>query len=131
MDSGVRGGETWFPYAADGGTSFSAIGREEGEGWTVDRAISRALHRYEELITGDPLHPLEGVKIAPVAGKAVIFANHLPTGAVDPSAVHAGLPLRHSTFQGEGAFEKWIANYWVEMDDKVLNSYLVVEKGRS
>ena len=128
----ISGGETWFPYASEGGEASTAIGREEGDDWTVDLAIARALTRYEEHVAsaaaaGDDDHglrpPLEGLKVTPAAGKAVIFANHLLDGEVDPSAVHAGLPLRCSDTQGSVA-EKWIANYWVEMDDKTLGSYL-------
>jgi len=126
----ISGGETWFPYASEGGETSTAMGREEGDDWTVDRAIARALTRYEEHVASaaagdDGLRPPpEGLKVTPAAGKAVIFANHLLDGEVDPSAVHAGLPLRCSDMQGSVA-EKWIANYWVEMDDKTLGSYLV------
>jgi len=123
----IRGGETWFPYASDGVTS-AAIGREQGDKWTVDLAIARALTRYEEHVAaaaGSDLRPLEGLKVAPAAGKAVIFANHLLDGLVDPSAVHAGLPLLDNSSDIKGsAVEKWVANYWVEMDDKALGSYL-------
>jgi hypothetical protein len=130
----ISGGETWFPYASEGGEASTAINREEGDDWTVDLAIARALTRYEEHVASaaaaDDDHdlrptPLEGLKVTPAAGTAVIFANHLLDGEVDPSAVHAGLPLRCSDSQGSSAAEKWIANYWVEMDDKTLGSYLV------
>ena len=141
----ISGGETWFPYASKEGdrygveaaVSSTAMSREEGDDWTVDLAIARALTRYEEHVVAaaaavgggddDTPPPLEGLKVTPVAGKAVIFANHLIGGEVDPSAVHAGLPLRRSDAQGSSSSgaEKWVANYWVEMDDKTLGSYLL------
>jgi hypothetical protein len=65
--------------------------------------------------------------VRPVRGDAIIFFEHLPSGAIDPAAVHAGLPMRDSSTATPGGvrvktqnIEKWIANYWVEQDFKIL-----------
>jgi hypothetical protein len=75
---------------------------------------------------------LPGTKVAPKQGKAVIFLNHLRSGAIDPLAVHAGLPLTaqgHETTTCDGSAreleaEKWVANYWIEFDPVTLLEYL-------
>lgn len=88
---------------------------------------------------------LPGRRIRPVKGSMILFFNHEVTGAIDPTAVHAGLPLRGfpavaAALEGvEGAEgvergqcdddesvtakpsgEKWVANYWVELDEQFL-----------
>lgn len=76
---------------------------------------------------------LTGTKITPVLGSAVLFFNYLPEGGLDPSAVHAGLPVTVSTpaaspsasasalweaddVSSDGSAQKWIANYWLGLD---------------
>lgn len=88
------GGETWFPFANTDDTFAS-----------VDDAIAKAAGL-------DPRH--SGLGIRPAMGDAVIFFNHdVEGGALDASAVHAGLRVASET-------EKWIANYWIELDEALL-----------
>lgn len=106
IDNG--GGETWFPFTSEEATVSS-----------VEEAVLQALTLHDLHITSAQAD-LPGIKVAPRTGKAVIFFNHLPTGEIDPKAVHAGLPTK-IVESGEHSFsEKWIANYWVELDKKVL-----------
>ena len=85
---------------------------------------------------------LPGLIVTPKRGDAIIFFNHLLSGELDPLAVHAGLPVlapdSHSLHnrqgedpnqhqepgtvkEGEAAHvQKWIANYWVELNEQAL-----------
>lgn len=117
------GGETWFPFA----------GERREFNLTVEEAISSALEAHESSHAA-PTSPSNiqladtechddgtsqmGLYVQPIRGDAIIFFNHLPSGSVDPSAVHAGLPIKHSLKSKN--IEKWIANYWVEQDFKIL-----------
>jgi prolyl 4-hydroxylase len=126
------GGETWFPFA----------GERRDFTLTVEEAIFSALEMHESS-SAAPTCPLNieladsdrhetgtshmGLYVRPVRGDAIIFFNHLPSGAIDPAAVHAGLPMRDSSTATPGGvrvktqnIEKWIANYWVEQDFKIL-----------
>lgn len=80
---------------------------------------------------------LPGLVVRPRRGAGILFFNHDPySGALDPSAVHAGLPVgapvdvgqansdsimsdgKLSTSAGERT--KWIANYWIQWDPKAI-----------
>ena len=114
------GGETWFPFA----------GKRREFNLSVEEAISTALQMHSTSntcaanCTTEELNEQGGLYVRPVRGDAIIFFNHLPSGALDPSAVHAGLPIgQYSENNDEGTtegIEKWIANYWVEQDFKIL-----------
>ena len=115
------GGETWFPFA----------GKRREFNLSVEEAISTALQMHSSSsntcaanCTTEELNEQGGLYVRPVKGDAIIFFNHLPSGALDPAAVHAGLPIGpYSENNGkdkEGNIEKWIANYWVEQDFKIL-----------
>lgn len=91
----------------------------------------------------------KGIAVTPVQGDCIIFFNHLPVVSsddkpvgiqaddhweIDASAVHAGMTLKRNRDKGEGeggregeggAVEKWVANYWVELDEKLLREALV------
>lgn len=101
------GGETWFPFS----------GKEREFDMTIEEAISSALHQSDNFTCAsnrtDDLNkcPQTGLLLRPVKGDAVIFFNHLKSGAIDSAAVHAGLPMISKTDQ---PVEKWISNYWVE-----------------
>lgn len=117
-----HGGGTWFPHAG-----ADAHGPE-----SVESAIAAAL-RWEKL----PPIDRPGVTVTPSQGDAIIFFNHLRNGELDPLAVHAGLPILpvddprpapavdgNDVDQGgkgaESTRQKWIANYWVEYDERIL-----------
>ena len=72
-----------------------------------------------------------GLFVTPQKGKILIFFNHLPSGEIDPLAIHAGLPVGHNYFKDDNiapkdsamnenteSGEKWIANYWFQFDTK-------------
>jgi prolyl 4-hydroxylase len=118
------GGETWFPFA----------GERREFNLSIEEAISTALNMYPNTspsrnITEIP-EPKIGLYVRPVQGEAIIFFNHLSSGAIDPAAVHAGLPMASTLSKtaelelsenGETkTFDKWIANYWVEQDFKFM-----------
>jgi tetratricopeptide (TPR) repeat protein len=55
-----------------------------------------------------------GLVITPKQGDAILFYNHNLSNnsyKLDPFAVHAGLPV---------TAPKWVANYWLELDDRAL-----------
>jgi hypothetical protein len=110
--SPTAGGETWFPYADNGGG-----GDGDGDGdervfpETVEDAIAAALRWH----TPEGPHARPGLSVAPKRGDAIIFFNHQLNGQLDPAAVHAGLPV-----VGGADTEKWIANYWLDNDDEIL-----------
>ncbi|KQY52793.1 hypothetical protein ASD14_06065 [Lysobacter sp. Root494] len=54
---------------------------------------------------GETEFPVAGLKIAPRAGRAVIFDNLHADGRPDTDSLHAGLPVQ----QGE----KWLATLWI------------------
>ncbi|WP_330969955.1 2OG-Fe(II) oxygenase, partial [Lysobacter sp. A3-1-A15] len=54
---------------------------------------------------GETEFPVPGVRIAPEAGRAVVFDNYTPEGRPDPDSLHAGCPVR--------AGEKWLATLWL------------------
>lgn len=72
----INGGETWFP--------FNGIRRDFN--YDIEKAIELGLKKVN---SGDTT----GIKIKPNHGDAIIFFNLLPTGELDSSAVHAGLPV--------------------------------------
>lgn len=87
---------------------------------TVDTAVAVAEGRYEAHLASKGIDALGGAVIAPKQGSAVIFFNYLPTGAIDPYAVHAGLPV-----SGEC---KWIANFWLDLDLPALTTQLLAKE---
>lgn len=128
----VQGGETWFPYATtiEDGKNDNGLSTPTN----VEGAIEAALGVYEahegtkEASAASPMC-LPGLKIIPKRGRAVVFFNHLSSGAIDPGAVHAGLPVKvKGPESGESentkTVEKWVANYWVELDVDLLAQYL-------
>jgi hypothetical protein len=126
--SAEGGGETWFPFASSGDDSEELLTQAK----TVEDCVREALRVHTaQLAAAQTTSTLPGIKVAPTQGKAVIFLNHLRSGAIDPLAVHAGLPLAARS-QGErrvdgGATvdaEKWVANYWIEFDPTALSGYL-------
>ena len=119
------GGETWFPFA----------GKRRSFDLSIEEAISAALQMRTSnpsAISSDHKNSAtteqNGLLCKPVCGDAIIFFNHLPSGAIDSAAVHAGLPMMKAFVdENEGnkkkdgeVYEKWIANYWVEQDFIVL-----------
>jgi hypothetical protein len=113
------GGETWFPYAGRSprshfnytiaeaiekalafrdqlvhnptGEPSQCIAECSSAGADTEseaRAIAEAAAIAVPIDEGG-----RGLAVAPVQGDAVIFFNHLPSGEIDPAAVHAGLPL--------------------------------------
>ena len=110
------GGETWFPFA----------GEDRNFELSVEEAILAAsnMHtsssnRIEDGIETNE-HLKNGLFVRPERGDAIIFFNHLRSGAIDSAAVHAGLPvLLTEGAKGKG-IEKWIANYWVEQDFSMI-----------
>ena len=110
------GGETWFPFA----------GNRREFNLSTEAAILTALNMHE---TGSSSSESEktnspnGLFVTPTLGDALIFFNHQQSGSIDSAAVHAGLPIKQDQGAVESsaeASEKWIANYWVEQDFKVL-----------
>jgi prolyl 4-hydroxylase len=122
-----HGGGTWFPFAG----ADPAHGPE-----SVESAIKTALPWGKFPPSDRP-----GVTVTPSQGDAIIFFNHLRNGELDPLAVHAGLPIlsdekhdekiqgggRSESSEGhqvdetsESTLQKWIANYWVEYDERIL-----------
>lgn len=115
-DSGGSGGETWFPYTA---------GAEGAVPETVEASVRTALDLNEAASAAD--RALPGLKVSPLRGRAVIFFNHLSSGAVDPAAVHAGLPVLAPAVESSATpgVEKWVANYWVELDEAHLVDHVL------
>jgi hypothetical protein len=125
------GGETWFP--------FSGRSREFSLE-TVDEAIAAALSYRDQVAQSTEATSKsissesdaetsdgtgidgggKGIAISPVRGDAVVFFNHLVDGTLDPAAVHAGLPVLSANGDASVSPEKWIANYWVELDKRIL-----------
>ncbi len=54
---------------------------------------------------GETEFPVASLKVAPRAGRAVIFENLLPDGTPDVDSLHAGLPVQRG--------EKWLATLWL------------------
>lgn len=113
--NGRPAGETWFPFTGSRDRNFDAVIS------SVDEAITRAQGFEDAIIAGHSIRNSdeEGttLKIKPVEGDAILFFNHLPSGELDPAAVHAGLPTLSDS-------SKWIANYWVQLDKKQLLAHL-------
>lgn len=109
----VTAGETWFPFTGGRERNFDGVVD------SVGTAVSKA-QLLEEIITTSGEFVENSVelgrelRIKPVRGEAIIFFNHLPSGVIDPAAVHAGLPTPSNSI-------KWIANYWVQLDYKKLH----------
>lgn len=131
------GGATWFPYAGEKALEVNSA-QEEQDGSAdplsppemVELAVSGALSVYEQHSMDSDANTesaheqgklLPGLHVTPRLGRAVIFFNHLASGAIDPKAVHAGLPVH--TGSTERA-EKWVANYWVEYEPKLLSELI-------
>ena len=106
------GGETWFPFA----------GEDRKFELSVEEAILAASNMHTsassrtEDVTGTDERLRNGLFVRPERGDAIIFFNHLRSGAIDSAAVHAGLPVLLSEGSKGKGIEKWIANYWVEQD---------------
>jgi prolyl 4-hydroxylase len=72
----VNGGETWFPFT----------GNRRSFDYDIEKAIELGLKIVN---SGD----ISGIKVKPNQGDAIIFFNLLPSGELDSSAVHAGMPV--------------------------------------
>ena len=135
------GGETWFPFA---GSSDSNPLRGT-EDMTVENAIEIALQHETDVRNG--VASRRGLIVQPEKGTAIIFLNHDVSGALNPWAVHAGLPVcpqeqqdssNSSLEEGSGGScsastvatkaRKWIANYWLKYDDALLRDLLFEKK---
>ena len=99
-NTGRTGAGTWFPYAGQNGISHEGID-------SVDDANRRALSAYANEVFEDL-----GIVEVPRRGNAVLFFNHVPSGAKDPLAVHAGLPVGSGEEDSMRGVSKWAANYW-------------------
>lgn len=108
-DPPAGSGETWFPY---GGTHDLRVPR------SVDEAVLGSLEVYESQEPPRSTSTLPGLRVAAKKGRVVIFFNHNNDGQVNPLAVHAGLPPRKHSVDSEVVPEKWIANYWVQLNNK-------------
>jgi tetratricopeptide (TPR) repeat protein len=108
-DPPAGSGETWFPY---GGSHDLSVPR------SVDEAVLGSLEVYESQEPSRSTSALPGLKVAAKKGRVVIFFNHNNDGQVNPLAVHAGLPPRKHSVDSEVVPEKWIANYWVQLNNK-------------
>lgn len=104
---GEVGGETWFPFAP-GATDRDFVANSTAEAL----ALLQAKRNAQGPKSGESA--IEGLMITPRAGRAVIFFNHRQDGSIDHSALHAGRKVLFGT--------KWIANYWVKLDEQFLDS---------
>jgi prolyl 4-hydroxylase len=80
-----------------------SIERDHPEAGNRQRTICVYLNEPEA--GGETEFPVAGLKIAPRAGRAVIFDNLHADGRPDTDSLHAGLPVQ----QGE----KWLATLWI------------------
>ncbi len=67
------------------------------------RTICVYLNDVEE--GGETEFPVAGVRVAPKAGRAVVFDNLHANGQGDPDSLHAGLPVKRGV--------KWLATLWL------------------
>ncbi len=117
-DDDYLSGGTWFPFASkrvapDGDTGDRVILHSVESAIQTANDIAKA--RESAKSTPSKSNPLPGLVVQPFIGKAVLFFNHVPeTGVIDPLAVHAGLPV------GGLNKTKWVANYWVGLDEQLL-----------
>lgn len=121
-DSAALGGETWFPF-----------GDGSGEGITsTEEAVAISLQEYAsspslstDSSSGHEVVARRGISIEPRRGRMALFFNHNLDGTIDPLAVHAGLPVAGTKCTQESCTEnanaeKWIANYWIDLDEEFL-----------
>ena len=52
-----------------------------------------------------------GLRVRPVAGRAIVFHNTRPDGGIDPMSIHAGEPVRGR--RGAHNVEKWLLSKWM------------------
>lgn len=142
-------GGTWFPLAST--SSYSAANNSNSSSYsastmTLEEAVQRSLRMKEELHEASAnraaSQPQFGLVVRPRLGAGIIFFNHDSAGSIDPFAVHAGLPVgltskaetgidsgTHAS-SGEcvdvvdGDFVKWVANYWIQYDESLLNDFM-------
>lgn len=70
-----------------------------------NRARTICVYLNEPEAGGETEFPVAGVKVAPAAGRAVIFDNLHADGSPDMDSLHAGLPVQRG--------EKWLATLWI------------------
>jgi hypothetical protein len=100
---GDVGGETWFPFAP------GHADRDFTANSTAEALALLQAQRNEGSSSGRA-----GLMITPSTGRAIIFFNHRQDGSIDQAALHAGRKVHSGT--------KWIANYWVKLDEIFLGS---------
>ena len=129
LDSSA-GGETWFPFAARHGTK-DADESDDLSRFTTEQAVLLALNEFHSKVetAENWREELKGVRVRPVRGRMVLFFNHHLDGSVDPLAVHSGLSVANKDSGAEGVElneerEKWVANYWIDLDEQLLYEYL-------
>jgi hypothetical protein len=130
-------GATWFPYANGGNNSSVPPIQGADSVASVQEAIDLAR-------SVSNVSTLPGLLVSPSRGDIVIFVNHLEDESIDFRAVHAGLPLRVASItetssvetgvdgtvqpsqddSNQAVVEKWVANYWIGLDSKMLRSLL-------
>lgn len=111
-DRAVRGGETWFPFGDGSGESIVS----------TEEAVAISLQDYSSSADssngdGEGL-ARRGISIEPRRGRMALFFNHNLDGTIDPLAVHAGLPVVWK--ESCTNVEKWVANYWIDLDEEFL-----------
>lgn len=80
-----------------------SIERDRPEAGNRQRTI--CVYLNEPDAGGETEFPVAGLKIAPRAGRAVIFDNLHADGRPDTDSLHAGLPVQKG--------EKWLATLWI------------------
>jgi hypothetical protein len=125
MQGSSTAGETWFPFTGSADRLFDQYAP------TMEISILNAQSAEEMLdqstcnnngrdnLASSCLEVKEkgdGLFVSPAVGNAIIFFNHLSSGVIDTAAIHAGLPTSSDS-------AKWIANYWVQYDSSLLNSF--------
>ena len=133
------GGETWFPFGDSSGEGITsteeAIGVALGEyssslSLSTDCDSDSSNAHKEGAAAAVGRRPRRGIRISPRRGRMALFFNHHLDGAIDPLAVHAGLPVRGTTAQDSSCSrdnatagmtaEKWVSNYWIDLDEDFL-----------
>lgn len=66
------------------------------------RTVCTYLNEVED--GGHTEFPQRGLRVAPQAGRALVFDNLGPDGSPAPASLHAGTPVRHG--------QKWLATLW-------------------
>ena len=101
--------QQWCEAGREGDRSEAGAGvRDEARRRGADAEEAEHVEEAEEVEEAEPSAPPPAIYIQPKRGSAVLFRSRLPSGEMDPFAIHGGCPVVGAAAVGAQEEGKWI-----------------------